>query len=263
MILLRRRPTALDSTQSSGETTWRGRRAGAAWDGRTRSWHEHVTDTPGFLAVREALLAHATPQPGDAAVDLGAGTGFITIPLAHRASRVLAVDVSKEMLKELQARARRRGVRPDVMQADLARLDLPPESCDLVVSNYALHHLSDTDKGELVRRVATWLRPGGRFVVADLMLGRGTSRRDRQVAVAKARHLLRRGPGGIWRIIKNVARFVLRVGAEQPISPEAWRSLLSSAGLAQLRIESVVEEAAVVSGVKPTAASDQPSGRRP
>src|SRR5207244_2896459 len=62
---------------------------------------------------------------------------------------------------------------------------------DLVVSNYALHHLTDDDKVALVARASRWLRPGGRLVVADMMFGRGASERDRAI--------IRHKPGGLGR----------------------------------------------------------------
>lgn len=216
------------------------------WDDRVDEWHEHVVDTDGFRAIRDALLEAAAPRRDDRAVDLGAGTGFVTLPLAHRAATVLAVDISPSMLESLRDAADREGLPVQTKAADLATLDLPPASVDLVVSNYALHHLTDSDKAQLMQRAHRWLRPGGRIAVADMMFGRGTSSRDRAIARQKVAALVRKGPGGVWRIAKNVVRFGMRVGMEQPAPPEAWTSMMSAAGFTDIEQRELPAEASLV-----------------
>jgi tRNA (cmo5U34)-methyltransferase len=47
---------------------------------------------------------------------------------------------------------------------------LPEGPFDLVVSCLAVHHLEAEGKRDLFRRIATVLRPGGRFVLADVVV---------------------------------------------------------------------------------------------
>ena len=171
------------------------------WDKRAVGWHSHVTSTCGFEKTRDRLLALAAPRPGDACVDLGAGTGFVTTALAPLVGSVLAVDISPAMADALTTSAGQAGlrnVRTEV--ADLRAFRLPAASADLVVSSYALHHLRDPDKRALAAEAARWLRPGGRIVVADMMFGRGTSQRDRRILREKVAVLAAKGPAGWWRI---------------------------------------------------------------
>ena len=217
-----------------------------AWDDRVDEWHEHVVDTDAFRAIRDALLQAAAPHAEDRAVDLGAGTGFVTMPLARQTAQVLAVDISPSMLETLRETAAGVGLPVQTMAADLTTLDLPPASVDLVVSNYALHHLTDADKAALVRRAYAWLRPGGRIAVADMMFGRGGSPRDRAIARQKVAALLRKGPGGVWRIAKNLVRFGMRVGMEQPAPPEAWTSMMQAAGFTHIEQRELPAEASLV-----------------
>ena len=115
--------------------------------------------------------------------------------------------------------------------SDLRQFHLPPASVDLVVSSYALHHLQDPDKRALVARAARWLRPGGRLVIADMMFGRGGSRRDRDILRQKVIALAAKEPGGWWRIAKNLTRYGLGVGDEHPAAPEFWQAALRDADL--------------------------------
>jgi ubiquinone/menaquinone biosynthesis C-methylase UbiE len=134
---------------------------------------------------------------------------------------------------------------------DLREFQLPAASVDLVVSSYALHHLSHPDKRALLVRAARWLRPGGRLVIADMMFGRGASQRDRDILHQKVTALAAKGPGGWWRIAKNLTRYGLGAGQEHPASPEFWQSVLREAGFAEVIFQPVVAEAGVVRGVRP------------
>jgi SAM-dependent methyltransferase len=134
--------------------------------------------------------------------------------------------------------------------ADLADLKLPPGSADLIVSNYALHHLPDDGKRDLVRHTSRWLRPGGRLVIADMMFGRGASARDRAILQQKLAALAAKGPGGLWRIAKNLFRYGLGVGNEHPAAPEFWQAALDDAGFAEVGFKPIVAEADIVNGVR-------------
>lgn len=222
------------------------------WDRRVEKWHSHVTSAEAFGTVLDRLIRLSSPKPADACVDLGAGTGFVTTALAPLVSSVLAVDVSTAMAAALAERAAADGLRnisPTV--SDLAEFRLPPASVDLVVSSYALHHLPHAGQRALVARAARWLRPGGRLVIADMMFGRGASRRDRDILHQKVTALAAKGPGGWWRVAKNLTRYGLGVGHEHPASPEFWQSALRDAELADVIFQPVVAEAGIVRGIRP------------
>lgn len=221
------------------------------WDKRVTQWHSHVTSSPGFDKVRSQLIAVSAPKQSDDCVDLGAGTGFLTTELAPLVRSVLAVDISPEMTRSLAQQAKEAGlgnVRAEV--ADLSELALEPGSADLIVSNYALHHLANDDKRALVARAAQWLRPGGRLVLADMMFGRGVTPRDREILRQKISVLAAKGPGGWWRIIRNLARYGLDVGDEHPASPEFWQAALRDAGFIDVTFDSVIAEAGIVRGTR-------------
>ncbi len=218
------------------------------WTRRVDSW-DHA-DSPGLDRVVEAVLAQVPSAGVNKAVDIGAGTGRLSIPLASKAQEVIAVDVSEAMLARLDERVRLAGVSNITSRAGAAeQQDFASASIDVVVSNYALHHLRDPDKEKFVKTAVQWLRPGGKLIVGDMMFGRGTSSRDRQIIGSKVAAMARKGPAGWWRILKNAGRFMFRV-QERPISPQAWVALFEAAGLEQVKIEPVVSEAAVVHGTR-------------
>ena len=225
------------------------RRQRRVWSGRVASWDNH--GSANLTTVTAAVLAVAGVQPGDAVVDLGAGNGQLSLPLAQLGARVLGVDVSPGMVSALRSEALRRDLPMlEAITMPIEELDLPAGSVDLVVSSYALHHLRDPDKAKLVQAAARWLRPGGRIVIADMMFGRGGSQRDREIIKLKLLTLARKGPGGWWRITKNVVRYLVRV-QECPISMDAWTALLRAAGFTSIAASGIVAEAGLVSAQLP------------
>ena len=154
------------------------------WNKRVGQWHDHVTSAAAFGKVLDRILVLSQPRPSDVCVDLGAGTGLVTTALAPLVASVHAVDVSPAMTEALAERAADAGLaNVSAEVTDLKDFRLPPSCADLVVSNYALHHLGDADKRALTARAARWLRPGGRLVIADMMFGRGgTPRGPRHLA---------------------------------------------------------------------------------
>jgi len=233
-----------------------GRRAShqrCIWDSRVLSWSEQVASAP-FALVRDAVCEIAGPRPTDQCVDLGAGTGFITLPIASVAASMLAVDVAPLMLATLARQAKQAGLdNVHTVVFDIAELTLPPGSVDLIVSSYALHSLPHRRKRRLLAKAHSWLRPGGRLVIADMMLGRGLSARDRSILSDKSRRLLKQGPGGAWRLVRNAAELGLGLGENRPATPAWWTRALTGAGFEQVRYRGVVAEAGVVAGVKRSA----------
>jgi SAM-dependent methyltransferase len=232
--------------------TIRRRRLRTGWDRRAGTWHGQVRNSQAFGRVADELLSLANPQPSDHCLDLGAGTGFITLPLARRVHCVGAIDISSAMLELLTANAKAAGVENIRTQvADLGSLSLPEGCADLVVSSYAFHSLTDAQKRRLLSKILVGLRPGGRLVVADMMMGRGFTSRDRAILRSKARLLMVRGPAGAWRLAKNASLIFLGLGENRPASPDWWQDTLRTVGFVVVTYQDVVSEAGIVYGCKP------------
>lgn len=108
-------------------------------------------------------------------VELGCGTGRITMPLAHEGVRLIGVDRSAEMLARARRRVRRqrRGARPALVRADVRTLPLPDGAVPMVMAPYGILQslLSERDLRATLRDVARVIVPAGMFVmelVADL-----------------------------------------------------------------------------------------------
>ncbi|HET9074173.1 MAG TPA: class I SAM-dependent methyltransferase [Solirubrobacteraceae bacterium] len=223
----------------------------ALWSSRADSWAEQGSQP--LSAVVAAVVEEAAPRPGAVVLDMGCGSGQVSFPLARLGAKVLAVDIDAESIALMQRRAAEAGI--DTVTGavhPLETLDLAHHSLDLIVSNYAMHHLRDADKQVVLERARLWLRPGGRLVIGDMMFGRGAAAGDREIIASKVRSLATRGPAGWWRILKNAVRFLLRF-QEKPLRPERWSEMISAAGFEHVVTRHVVAEAHVVSATTPLA----------
>ncbi|MDQ6778955.1 MAG: class I SAM-dependent methyltransferase [Actinomycetota bacterium] len=220
--------------------TRRRRVSPLAWR-RSKSWDDHVghveelTDTPGFVRLRQQILELARLTPEDRVVDIGAGTGLLALAAAPDVRRVSALDISPAMCRRLEAKvAGLSGVNVDVLVANATELPLADGSADVVLSNYCFHHVCDADKRRALDEITRVLRPGGRLVIGDMMFEvglRGT--RERALILRFVRSMLRRGPAGVLRLLKNALRLASGRG-EHPASVDWWRRALSDAGFASV-----------------------------
>ena len=220
------------------------------WDDRVDAW-ESVSQTPGFIELRERITRLAAPQPDDRVLDLGAGTGLLTLVLAPRVRAVEAVDASPPMLKRLREHAdaaRYQNVTTTV--ADLRSLPLPDCAFTLVVSNYAFHHLDHLGKALAISEVRRVLRPGGRLVIGDMMFALSLKPRDRRLVADKIITIARRGPAGALRLARNAAR--LGMGRwEHPESPESWAELLAERHFTEISVLPLAHEGGIAAARRP------------
>lgn len=128
------------------------------------------------LSLGSSDLARFLDPPG-LAVDLGAGFGMHSIPLARAGHRVLAVDTSRLLLAELRRHAK--GLDLTAIEADLLEFAVHlrrPADLILCMGDTLTHLQSMRDVERLLRSVAGALRPEGRFVATfrderDLPMG--------------------------------------------------------------------------------------------
>ena len=122
------------------------------------------SEMPAYFRLQDEAAA-ATGSGASALLELGTGTGESArrVLARHPGASLVGIDESADMLRAAS-----------LPGADLrvARLQdpLPPGPFDLVFSVLAVHHLDGPAKADLFRRIAAVLAPGGRFVLADVVV---------------------------------------------------------------------------------------------
>ncbi|MDQ3677721.1 MAG: methyltransferase domain-containing protein [Actinomycetota bacterium] len=209
----------------------------------TKDWNRHVTDAEeiargtGFRHLRDRILELAAPQATDVVVDIGSGTGLLSLKLAPLVEQVWAIDISASMVDYLRTKAASAGLQNvDAAVASAVSLPLVDAFADLVVSNYCFHHMGDLDKRRALQEAMRVLRPGGRLVIGDMMFDFAPDDpRNRAVIAGKARAMLHKGPAGVLRLAKNAVR--LACGRwERPARAQWWRFALTEAGFTDVEV---------------------------
>jgi tRNA (cmo5U34)-methyltransferase len=128
-----------------------------------------LAEIPGYEELQEATVAATEGIEARSVLELGTGTGetALRVLARHPSMSLIGIDASEAMLQ----RARERLPAADLRLGRLEN-ELPPGPFDLVVSTLAVHHLDAAHKRDLFRRIAQVLRPGGRFVLADVVVPR-------------------------------------------------------------------------------------------
>jgi SAM-dependent methyltransferase len=124
--------------------------------------------TKEFAVYHERLLAPFLDRAADAhprgkALDLGCGTGVVSLALVRRGFAVVGVDHSPEMLEI--ARSKLAGFPATLETGDVRALRFPDEEFDCVTIQGLLHHLEDF--GPCVREANRVLRPGGYLYISE------------------------------------------------------------------------------------------------
>jgi SAM-dependent methyltransferase len=126
-----------------------------------------LLDDEGWTANNQyhsSLLKHV-PENCENALEIGCGTGAFARVLAKRCRRVVALDLSPEMIRV----ARRRSGQFENLEfqlGDAMTWDFPQSHFDFVCSIATLHHLGQR---ELLLKIKDALKPRGVLVVLDLV----------------------------------------------------------------------------------------------
>ena len=140
----------------------------AYWDSQAATFDDEPDHGLRALGIRDAwrrlLLQHLPPAPADV-LDLGCGTGTLSVLLAGCGYRVHGLDLAPAMVEAARRKATAGGVEASFRVGDAAEPPYPPGSADVVLARHVLWALGDPS-GALSRWIAL-LRPGGRLVLVE------------------------------------------------------------------------------------------------
>jgi ubiquinone/menaquinone biosynthesis C-methylase UbiE len=117
-------------------------------------------------AVLDRVVELARPRPDDFALDVATGTGHTAFALAPRVRRVIATDITLEMLNEgRRLKGESRMLNVEFRLADAHDLPFDDEMFDIVTCRRAAHHFADV--GRALREMRRVLKRDGRLVIDD------------------------------------------------------------------------------------------------
>jgi ubiquinone/menaquinone biosynthesis C-methylase UbiE len=124
------------------------------------------------------LVRAIDPQPGDRAIEIATGPGYVAMALAEHCREVVGVDLTAAPIAIAQRTSRERGltnVRFEVGEAD--NLSYHDGEFDIVVCRFAFHHFLNPEA--ILAQMCRVCRSGGRVAVQDLYANENPARAAR------------------------------------------------------------------------------------
>ncbi len=121
------------------------------------------------LTFKRRLIAEAHIAPGFRVLDLGCGTGTLTILLkqTHPDADIVGIDGDSTVLATARAKAAQQNVVLTLDEGMAFQLPYPNQSFDRVVSSLVFHHLTTEDKQRALDESFRILRPTGELIIVD------------------------------------------------------------------------------------------------
>lgn len=140
--------------------------AGADW---LLPFYDPFTRLLGTHSALRRLVEQAELSPGQRVLDLGCGTGALTL-IAKSAQpdiEITGLDPDEKALARARRKLQREGLSVHLEQGFGDALPFADQSFDRVLSSFMFHHLESAQKPAVLREVFRVLRPGGRLHLLD------------------------------------------------------------------------------------------------
>jgi excisionase family DNA binding protein len=118
-------------------------------------------------ALREIVFNRIKIEKDSIVADIGAGTGYLTLELAKKAKRVIAVDNSASMLTIAGNEAAKAGLSNiEFLEGNAEELPIGANTIDLVYANMLLHHVADPL--QVFKEMYRILKNDGKVLITDI-----------------------------------------------------------------------------------------------
>ncbi|MEW6406061.1 MAG: methyltransferase domain-containing protein [Chloroflexota bacterium] len=147
-------------------------------EGRLIRWastYDLVTNILTFgqaSRLRRRTIDHTLLKPGESILDVGCGTGGVTIPAKKRvgaSGKAAGIDPSPEMIAVARTKASRARLEIDFRVGVIESLPFSDNSFNAVTSSLMMHHLPRDLQVRGLAEVYRVLKPGGRVLIVDMM----------------------------------------------------------------------------------------------
>jgi demethylmenaquinone methyltransferase/2-methoxy-6-polyprenyl-1,4-benzoquinol methylase/phosphoethanolamine N-methyltransferase len=139
--------------------------------GRRYDWVVQLMALGQAGRLRRKSIEFAQIAPGERILDVGCGTGDLTLRAAERAGstgQVCGIDPGPAMIATAQRKADHKRVTVDFRVGVIEHLPYPDDSFDVVLSSLMMHHLPADLKPIGLAEIRRVLKPNGRLIIVDM-----------------------------------------------------------------------------------------------
>ncbi len=123
--------------------------------------------------LRQKTVELARIKPGDSVLEIGCGTGSLTLAAKRQAgpgSKVVGLDVIPGMVEYSRQKAAQANADVTFQLGSINAIPFPDRSFDVVLCSFMIFHMSEATRREGIAEIYRALKPQGRLLVVDLAM---------------------------------------------------------------------------------------------
>jgi ubiquinone/menaquinone biosynthesis C-methylase UbiE len=139
------------------------------WNQHAPHYDEAYQKHKFYRQMIEKIVALANPNKDDVVLDIGTGTGALAKEIALKAKKVIAIDISEEMLKTAKEKLEKEGITNVEFKIGSFIDPNISEKVDIIVSNLAFEWIPDRDKRTAIDKMHGLLNDSGKVILGERM----------------------------------------------------------------------------------------------
>jgi ubiquinone/menaquinone biosynthesis C-methylase UbiE len=120
--------------------------------------------------LRQMTMDLSQVKPGDRVLEIGCGTGTLTLAAKARAGpsgEVAGLDLAPEMVAKARSKAARKGVDVTIREGSIANIPFTDDYFDVVMCSFMIYHMPEDVRRKGLAEINRVLKPGGHLFVLD------------------------------------------------------------------------------------------------
>jgi ubiquinone/menaquinone biosynthesis C-methylase UbiE len=123
--------------------------------------------------LREETVRMAQVMPGDSVLEVGCGTGTLTLAAKRQAGpsgKAVGIDLIPQMIELSRQKAAEANEDVSFQLGSISNIPFPENSFDQVMCSFMIFHMSESTRNPGIKEIHRVLKPGGRLLIVDLTL---------------------------------------------------------------------------------------------